>query len=51
MNDFSEGLHDFYNNLLTENMLDDILKKAVKEYDSKSWYQRFRDYIKKHIII
>ncbi|MEE9451078.1 MAG: hypothetical protein V3V72_13595 [Ignavibacteriaceae bacterium] len=40
-----------YVDLRTEEILDKILRKAVKEYDSKNWYQKIRDYIKMYINI
>ena len=49
--DFLCNIDKFYQRVIMDNTIDDILKKAVREYDSKSWYQRIRDYIKKNITI
>ena len=46
---FRVQIDKLYAHAQTNKVLDKILKQAIKEYDSKNWYQKIRDYIKKYI--
>ena len=42
---FRVQIDKLYAHAQTNKVLDKILKQAIKEYDSKNWYQKIRDYI------